>query len=81
MRLMVFRDRGGEDGGEFIELSVSSGFVFGSTLTGAARALDGFETGLLYVDQFVGLEGEAPVGVGEDVGDGVGGVGASGVAL
>ena len=42
MRLMVFRDRGGEDGGEFIELSVSSGFVFGSTLTGAARALEGF---------------------------------------
>ena len=40
--LMVFRDGVGENGGEFIELSVSSGFVFGSTLTGAARALEGF---------------------------------------
>jgi len=28
--------------------------------------------GLLYVDQFVGLKGEAPVGVGEDVADGRG---------
>lgn len=42
MRLMVFRDGGGEDGGEFTELSVSSGLVFGSTLTGATLALERF---------------------------------------